>query len=102
MSFNLKVTAGRSAPLGATFDGDGVNFAVFSEHATRISLCLFSEHGRHEIANLDLPERDGDVWHGYVAGLRPGQAYGYRAHGPYAPEEGHRFNPYKLLIDPYA
>ncbi|AHM04543.1 Glycogen debranching enzyme [Roseibacterium elongatum DSM 19469] len=93
---------GRAAPLGATFDGEGVNFAVFSEHATRITVCLFSEDGRHETARLDLPERDGDVWHGYVSGLRPGQLYGLRADGPYAPHQGHRFNYNKLLIDPYA
>ncbi|MBM2575579.1 glycogen debranching protein GlgX [Jannaschia sp. Os4] len=93
------ITAGRAAPLGATFDGDGVNFAVFSANATGMDLCLFD--GGAE-TRLPLPERDGDVWHGYVSGLRPGQAYGFRAHGPWAPEEGHRFNPAKLLIDPYA
>ncbi len=98
---HLVVTAGRPAPVGATFDGDGVNFAVFSEHATRMTLCLFDENGT-EVRKLDLPERNGDVWHGYISGLRPGQHYGYRTHGPYRPEEGHRFNPNKLLIDPYA
>ncbi|WP_226780827.1 glycogen debranching protein GlgX [Oceaniglobus trochenteri] len=102
MTSPFVMTAGRAAPLGATFDGDGVNFAVFSEHATRMVLCLFSEDGKHEVARLDLPERDGDVWHGYVSGMRPGQKYGLRAHGRYAPEEGHRFNANKLLIDPYA
>ncbi|MDG3042212.1 glycogen debranching protein GlgX [Roseicyclus marinus] len=96
-----RMTAGRPAPLGATPDALGVNFAVFSAHATRMVLCLFSEDGQ-EVARLDLPERDGDVWHGHVAGLRPGQLYGYRAHGPYAPQDGHRFNPNKLLVDPYA
>jgi glycogen operon protein len=95
------ITAGSAAPLGATFDGEGVNFAVFSAHATRMVLCLFSQDGR-EVQRLDLPERDGDVWHGHIAGLRPGQMYGYRAHGPYAPHDGHRFNPNKLLVDPYA
>ncbi len=93
---------GRSHPLGATFDGHGVNFAIFSEHATRMDLCLFSPDGTQEIARHALPERNGDVWHGYLPGLRPGQLYGYRAHGPYAPCEGHRFNPAKLLLDPYA
>ena len=102
MSTPFVMTAGRAAPLGATFDGDGVNFAVFSEHAQRMVLCLFSEDGKHEIERLDLPERDGDVWHGFVSGMRPGQQYGLRAHGPFAPQEGHRFNPNKLLIDPYA
>lgn len=96
-----RMTAGRPAPLGATPDAHGVNFAVFSAHATRMVLCLFAEDGR-ETLRIDLPERDGDVWHGHVAGLRPGQRYGYRAHGPYAPQDGHRFNPNKLLVDPYA
>lgn len=99
---NLRILAGRADPLGATFDGEGVNFAVFSQHATRVTLCLFSADGKTETHRLDLPERDGDVWHGYVPGLRPGQQYGLRADGPYAPAEGHRFNHHKLLIDPYA
>ncbi|WP_108482081.1 glycogen debranching protein GlgX [Oceaniglobus ichthyenteri] len=102
MTSPFVMTAGRAAPLGATFVGDGVNFAVFSEHADRMVLCLFSEDGKHEVARLDLPERDGDVWHGYVSGMRPGQKYGLRAYGRYAPEEGHRFNHNKLLLDPYA
>ena len=102
MTSRHAVSAGRASPLGATFDGDGVNFAVFSAHATKMTLCLFSDDGRTETARLCLPERDGDVWHGYVSGLRPGQTYGYRADGPYEPKEGHRFNPHKLLIDPYA
>lgn len=96
------ISAGRPAPLGATFDGDGVNFAVFSQHATAMEVCLFSEDGMSETQRLRLPERDGDVWYGYVSGLRPGQYYGLRAHGPYRPDEGHRFNPNKLLLDPYA
>ncbi|MBO6852672.1 MAG: glycogen debranching protein GlgX [Marivivens sp.] len=101
MAGNVAITAGRPYPLGATFDGDGVNFAVFSANATRITLCLFDQDGRENLL-IDLPERDGDIWHGYVPGLRPGQEYGYRAHGPYRPDEGHRFNPHKLLIDPYT
>ena len=96
------VLEGHAAPLGASFDGDGVNFALFSEHARRVTLCLFSADGKRETQRLDLPERDGDVWHGYVPGLKPGQLYGYRVDGPYAPYEGHRFNPNKLLVDPYA
>ncbi len=96
------VLEGRASPLGATFDGDGVNFAVFSEHATRVTLCLFDADGKTETQRIDLPERDGDVWHGYIPGLRPGQMYGIRAEGPYAPSQGHRFNYNKLLIDPYA
>jgi glycogen operon protein len=78
-----------------------VNFAVWSRHATRMTLCLFDEVGS-EYLLIDLPERDGHIWHGYVPGLQPGQHYGYRAHGPYRPDEGHRFNPHKLLLDPYA
>ncbi len=96
------ITAGRPEILGATWDGEGVNFALFSQHATAVTLCLFSPDGRYEAEWIDLPERDGHVWHGYVPGLRPGQAYGYRVHGPYRPDEGHRFNPHKLLLDPYA
>jgi isoamylase len=96
------ITSGRPYPLGATWDGEGVNFAVFSQHATKMTLCLFSPDGRWEAEWIDLPERDGHIWHGYVPGLMPGQAYGYRAHGPYRPDEGHRFNPHKLLLDPYA
>jgi glycogen operon protein len=95
------VTAGRASPLGATFDGGGVNFALFSEHATRVTLCLFDDEG-NEALNVDLPEREGFIWYGYFAGIRPGQRYGYRVQGPYRPDEGHRFNPHKLLLDPYA
>ena len=97
-----QVTRGTATPVGATFDGEGVNFAVFSAHAEKIELCLFSDDGRTELQRLVLPERRGDIWHGYVSGLRPGALYGFRAHGPYAPEEGHRFNPNKLLLDPYV
>jgi isoamylase len=101
MPHSLTITAGRPWPMGATFDGDGVNFAVFSDHATRMTLCLFDAAG-HELINIDLPECTGGIWHGFITGLRPGQHYGYRAHGPYRPDEGHRFNPHKLLLDPYA
>ncbi len=99
---DMHQAAGRPWPMGATVDGGGVNFAVFSAHAHLIELCLFSEDGRKEVARLPLQERDGAVWHGRVEGMMPGQRYGYRAHGPYAPEDGHRFNPHKLLMDPYA
>ncbi|MCB1330738.1 MAG: glycogen debranching protein GlgX, partial [Maritimibacter sp.] len=88
--------------MGATVDDEGVNFAVFSAHATRIEVCLFSEDGRTELTRIALPERDGDIWHGHISGIGPGTQYGLRAHGPYEPERGHRFNPNKLLIDPYA
>jgi len=94
---------GRPYPLGATWDGEGVNFAIFSAHASRVELCLFdSPTAAREAVRIVLPERTDDVWHGYIPGLRPGQLYGYRVHGPYLPKQGHRFNPYKLLIDPYA
>jgi len=87
--------------LGARFDGNGTNFAVFSAHAQGMELCLFDAHGT-ETARHALPERTGPVWHGYLPGLMPGARYGYRAHGDYAPEQGHRFNPNKLLLDPYT
>ncbi|MEL6618635.1 MAG: glycogen debranching protein GlgX [Pseudomonadota bacterium] len=96
-----QLTAGQAFPLGATFDGEGVNFAVFSQHATKVTLCLCDAQG-NEVYLIDLAERDGHVWHGYISGLRPGQKYGYRVHGPYKPDEGHRFNPHKFLIDPYS
>jgi isoamylase len=88
--------------MGATVDVGGVNFAVFSANAHLIELCLFSDDGRKEVARLPFVERDGDIWHMRVEGMMPGQRYGLRAYGPYAPEEGHRFNPHKLLMDPYA
>ncbi len=102
MTKMYKVTEGRPDPLGATLDDEGVNFAVFSENATKMTLCLFSENGHEEQILIDLPEREGYIWHGHVAGIGAGQKYGYRAHGPYRPDEGHRFNPHKLLMDPYA
>src|SRR5690606_2737805 len=90
-------------PLGATWDGSGVNFAIYSYHATHIDLVLFDARDpSREIATLTLPEPTAHVWHGYVPGVRPGQLYGYRVHGAYAPERGMRFNPAKLMIDPYA
>uniref|UniRef100_A0A7C2PC46 Glycogen debranching enzyme GlgX n=1 Tax=Schlesneria paludicola TaxID=360056 RepID=A0A7C2PC46_9PLAN len=99
----MQVWPGRPSPLGATWDGRGVNFAVFSEHATQIDLCLFdSPAATHESARIPLPEQTDFVFHGYVPNLRPGQLYGFRAHGPYAPTHGHRFNPHKVLLDPYA
>ena len=94
--------AGAPYPLGATFDGLGVNFAVFSANADQIDLCIFDETGRKELARLELPEWTDEVWHGYLPGATPGLVYGFRAHGRYEPENGHRFNPNKLLLDPYA
>ncbi|MGH6735871.1 MAG: glycogen debranching protein GlgX [Methyloceanibacter sp.] len=96
----LKLEPGSPHQLGATFDGRGVNFALFSANATRVELCLFDAAG--ETARITLPEYTDEVWHGYVPGLAPGQLYGYRVHGPYEPRAGHRFNPNKLLLDPYA
>ncbi len=89
-------------PIGATASASGVNFAVFSAHATKIEVCLFDPTGRHEIARLPLPECTDEIHHGFLPEARPGQLYGLRAHGPYEPLNGHRFNPHKLLIDPYA
>jgi isoamylase len=97
-----RVTEGTPFPLGATWDGLGVNFALFSAHATRVDLCLFSADGRHELERIELPEYGDEVWHGYLPDARPGTVYGYRVHGPYEPQVGHRFNPNKLLLDPYA
>ncbi len=91
---------GTAYPLGASYDGAGTNFALFSEVATRVELCLFDEDGTE--TRVGLPEVDGSVWHGYLAGIGPGQCYGYRVHGPYDPGAGIRCNPAKLLIDPYA
>ena len=98
----LELSPGRSWPMGASVDEAGVNFAVFSAHATKIEICLFTDDGRTELTRIALPERDGDIWHGHIAGIGPGTRYGLRAHGPYEPENGHRFNHNKLLIDPYA
>jgi isoamylase len=95
------VWPGKPHPRGATWDGHGVNFALFSQHAERVELCLFDARG-HERQRIDLPERTDHVWHAYLPQARPGLAYGYRVHGPYRPQDGHRFNPHKLLIDPYA
>lgn len=96
-----QVLAGDPTRLGAHVEGDGVAFSVFSQNAEAMHLCLFDAEGR-ESHRLRLPERDGDVWHGRVPGLAPGQRYGYRAEGPFDPANGHRFNPQKLLLDPYA
>jgi isoamylase len=99
----MKVWPGQPYPLGATWDGAGVNFALFSENATRVELCLFAQtDARHETARITLREQTDQVWHAYLPEARPGQLYGYRVHGPYEPRAGHRFNPHKLLIDPYG
>lgn len=93
---------GNSYPLGATWDGEGVNFALFSEHADKVELCLFDPDGMEEVQRIPLKEQTDLVWHCYLPEARPGLIYGYRVHGPYQPEQGHRFNPNKLLLDPYA
>ncbi|MBI3246226.1 MAG: glycogen debranching protein GlgX [Deltaproteobacteria bacterium] len=99
----MNVWLGQPYPLGATWDGSGVNFALFSQYATQVELCLFDgADGNRETARIRLPEQTDHVWHAYLPGIRPGQLYGYRVHGPYEPQDGHRFNPAKLLLDPYA
>jgi glycogen operon protein len=99
---DMAVWPGQPYPLGASWDGEGVNFALFSEHATGVELCLFDTRGRREIARIPMRWQSDQVWHCYLPEARPGQLYGYRVHGPYDPENGHRFNPNKLLLDPYA
>lgn len=101
-SGGAKLRAGQPYPLGAHWDGVGVNFAVFSAHAERIELCVFDPRGQRELARMTLPDCTDEVHHGYLPGAGPGLVYGYRAHGPYRPEDGHRFNAHKLLLDPYA
>ncbi len=96
------LAASRSDALGANYDGYGTNFALWSDNATAVQLCLFDDEGQEQIACLDMPRMEGGIWHGYLPDVGPGQVYGYRVHGPWAPEEGHRFNPNKLLLDPYA
>ncbi|MET0285572.1 MAG: glycogen debranching protein GlgX [Polyangiales bacterium] len=96
----MKLLPGSSHPLGATWDGEGVNFALYSENASGVELCLFDEAGQE--TRLSLPHKTAFVWHGYVPGLKPGQRYGFRVHGPYEPERGLRFNPEVVLLDPYA
>jgi glycogen operon protein len=98
-----RVWPGKPNPLGATWDGGGVNFALFSEHATKVELCLFSSvTDRTEAHTVNLAEQTDRVWHGYLPDIRPGQLYGYRVHGPYDPAAGHRFNAHKVVLDPYA
>ena len=101
-SMPAQLDRGTPYPLGATWDGLGINFAVFSAHAERIELCLFDPTGKREIARFDLSECTDEIWHGYLPNARAGLIYGYRVYGPYRPQDGHRFNPSKLLLDPYA
>ncbi|OKH66184.1 glycogen debranching protein [Mycobacterium sp. SWH-M5] len=100
----LEIWRGKAYPLGATYDGSGTNFALFSEVAERVELCLFDDDGNGGVreTRITLPEVDGFVWHGFIPNIEPGQRYGYRVHGPYDPAAGHRCNPNKLVLDPYA
>ena len=96
ITHRARLREGRPFPLGATWDGLGVNFALFSAHATKVELCIFDEQGSVELERIELPEYTDEIWHGYLPAARPGTTYGYRVHGPYAPDAGHRFNPNKL------
>jgi len=98
----VMIETGCAYPLGATYDGEGTNFALFSANAEAVELCLYDESGQVSLGSYFLPEKTNDVWHGYLPKLAPGSCYGYRVHGKYDPENGHRFNAHKLLIDPYA
>jgi isoamylase len=98
----IRVWPGDPFPLGANWNGKGVNFALFSQNAERVELCLFDPSGEREVSRIELAEYTDDVWHGYLPEIAPGQLYGYRVYGPYAPDRGHRFNHHKLLIDPYS
>src|SRR6187402_1744705 len=98
----MRIAEGKPFPLGATWTGQGVNFALFSAHATKVELCLYDEKGETELERIELPEYTDEIWHCYLPDAKVGQVYGYRVYGPYDPQAGHRFNPNKLLIDPYA
>ena len=102
MSKGSRIREGLPFPKGATWDGNGVNFALFSTNATKVELCLFDRHGEKEVERIELPEYTDEIFHGYLPDVGPGDFYGYRVHGPYEPDAGHRFNPNKLLLDPYA
>jgi isoamylase len=99
---NTQITAGTPEPLGTNWDGQGVNFALFSGHAEKVELCLFDASGDRELERIVLPQVTDQVWHGYIPDCKPGTIYGYRVYGPYQPDSGHRFNHHKLLLDPYA
>jgi isoamylase len=97
-----RVSEGRPYPLGASWSGRSTNFALFSANATRVDVCIFDEDGKREIERFELPEYTDEIFHGRIAGIGPGTRYGFRVYGPYEPESGHRFNPNKLLLDPYS
>ena len=101
-SLKTKIQEGLPYPRGGTWDGKGTNFAVFSANATKVEVCIFDKTGAQELDRIELPEYTDQIWHGYLADIRPNTVYGYRVHGPYAPDAGHRFNANKLLLDPYA
>src|SRR6266436_4458217 len=100
MTDAIEIWPGRPYPLGAAYDGGGTNFSLFSEVAEKVELCLFDDDGAEERVVLD--EVDASCWHAYLPSVSPGQRYGYRVHGPWAPDQGQRCNPAKLLLDPYA
>src|SRR3979490_3334141 len=102
MTTKRRVSAGTPQSPGATCDGGGVNFSLFSANATKVELCLFDDAGRIEVERIELPEFTDEIWQGYVHALHAGTLYGYGGPGPYRPEAGHRFNPHKLLLDPFA
>ena len=99
---DFQIREGSPFPLGASWDGKGANFALFSANATKVEVCLFDSAGDKEIARIELPEYTNQIFHGYLPEVGPGAFYGYRVHGPYEPDAGHRFNPNKLVLDPYA
>jgi isoamylase len=98
----MKIYPGKPYPLGATWDGKGVNFALYANHATKVELCLFDSECNEQVISIEVKERTRQIWHVYIPEIQPGQCYGYRVHGPFDPQEGHRYNHNKLLIDPYA
>src|ERR1700754_4421240 len=97
-----RVREGSPHAHGAIWDGKGTNFTLFSANATKVEVCLFDSHGEKELERLELPEYTDQIWHGYIKDVHPGSVYGLRVHGPYEPDAGHRFNPNKLVLDPYA
>src|SRR5437667_4946111 len=101
-STRMRIWPGKPYPLGASWDGAGVNFALFSEHATRVELCLFESAESTNETRVPLTEQTDQVWHIYLPSVQPGQLYGYRVHGPHDPAQGHRFNANKIVLDPYA
>ena len=99
---NIKPSSGKPYPLGSTYDGNGVNFAIFSANAHKVELCLFDEMGINEKAKFVIENSNNNIWHIYLPDIKPNQVYGNRVYGPYQPMEGHRFNHHKLILDPYA